>query len=127
MHAVFAVTYALILFFTNFGPNSTTFILPTEIFSTLPWSTCNDISAVGGKCGTIIGVLWFQYSHTSIRSSLLLLAGCNLVGVMFTLALPESKGMSLEDITGEMEEESEPPEESAMVDEAEFIHIMEIS
>ena len=46
---------------------------------------------------------------------------------MFTLALPESKGMSLEDITGEMEEESEPPEESAMVDEAEFIHIVEIS
>ncbi|XBI34876.1 hypothetical protein VPH35_120627 [Triticum aestivum] len=127
MHAGFAVMYALILFFANFGPNSTTFILPTEIFPTRLRSTCNGISAAGGKCGAIIGVLWFQYSHTSIRSSLLLLAGCNLVGVMFTLALPESKGMSLEDITGEMEEESEPPEESATVVEAEFIHSVEIS
>ena len=127
MHTVFAVTYALILFFANFGPNSTTFILPTEIFPTRLRSTCNGISAAGGKCGAIIGVLWFQYSHTSIRSSLLLLAGCNLVGVMFTLALPESKGMSLEDITGEMVEESEPSQESATVAEVvEFIHSVEI-
>ncbi|XP_037424875.1 putative inorganic phosphate transporter 1-13 [Triticum dicoccoides] len=127
MHTGFAVMYALILFFANFGPNSTTFILPTEIFPTRLRSTCNGISAAGGKCGAIIGVLWFQYSQASIRSSLLLLAACNLVGVMFTLALPESKGMSLEDITGEMEEESEPPKESATVAEAEFIHSVEIS
>ncbi|VAH98651.1 unnamed protein product [Triticum turgidum subsp. durum] len=126
MHAGFAIMYALILFFANFGPNSTTFILPTEIFPTRLRSTCNGISAAGGKCGAIIGVLWFQYSHASIRSSLLLLAGCNLVGVMFTLALPESKGMSLEDITGKMEEESEPSQESATVAEVEFIHSMEI-
>ena len=46
---------------------------------------------------------------------------------MFTLEFPECKRMSPEDITGEMEEESEPPEESAMVAEAEFIHIVEIS
>ena len=45
---------------------------------------------------------------------------------MFTLALPESKGMSLEDITGEMEEESEPSQESATIAEVEFIHSVEI-
>ncbi|XP_051214292.1 putative inorganic phosphate transporter 1-13 [Lolium perenne] len=127
MHAGFAIMYAFTLFFANFGPNSTTFILPTEIFPTRLRSTCNGISAAGGKCGAIIGVLWFQYSQTSIRSSLLLLAGCNLVGIMFTLALPETKGMSLEDITGEMDEVSEPSEESATVAEAEFIHSVEIS
>ncbi|XBI06689.1 hypothetical protein VPH35_134679 [Triticum aestivum] len=126
MHSGFASMYALILFFANFGPKSTTFILPTEIFPMRLRSTCNGITAAGGKCGAIIGVLWFQYSHTSIRSSLLLLAGCNLVGVMFTLALPESKGMSLEDITGEMEKESEPSQESATVAEVEFIHNVEI-
>ncbi|XP_047043250.1 putative inorganic phosphate transporter 1-13 [Lolium rigidum] len=127
MHAGFAIMYAFTLFFANFGPNSTTFILPTEIFPTRLRSTCNGISAAGGKCGAIIGVLWFQYSETSTRSSLLLLAGCNLVGILFTLALPETKGMSLEDITGEMEEVSEPSEESATVAEAEFIHSVEIS
>jgi PHS family inorganic phosphate transporter-like MFS transporter len=128
MHAGFAIMYAFILFFANFGPNSTTFILPAEIFPTRLRSTCNGISAAGGKCGAIVSVLWFQYSRTSIRSSLLLLAGCNLVGIMFTLALPETKGMSLEDITGEMEEDqNESSEESVTVAEAEFIHSVEIS
>jgi PHS family inorganic phosphate transporter-like MFS transporter len=47
---------------------------------------------------------------------------------MFTLALPETKGMSLEDITGEMEEDqNESSEESVTVAEAEFIHSVEIS
>ncbi|KQJ81737.1 hypothetical protein BRADI_5g02770v3 [Brachypodium distachyon] len=129
MHAGFATMYAFVFFFANFGPNSTTFILPTEIFPTRLRSTCNGISAAGGKCGAIIGVLWFQYSRTSVQGSLLMLAGCNLVGVMFTLALPEPKGLSLEDITGEMDEGSEQQsEESVAVTavDSEFIHSVEI-
>jgi PHS family inorganic phosphate transporter-like MFS transporter len=41
---------------------------------------------------------------------------------MFTLALPETKGMSLEDITGEIEEMEEQPIGSPPIDGAEFIH-----
>jgi MFS transporter, PHS family, inorganic phosphate transporter len=53
-----------------------------------------------------------------------MLAGCNLVGVIFTLALPESKGMSLEDVTGEIGQRNEelPLESPQMVDGADFIH-----
>ncbi|KAF0892432.1 hypothetical protein E2562_015494 [Oryza meyeriana var. granulata] len=95
--------YAFVLFFANFGPNSTTFILPTEIFPTCLRSTCHGISGAGGKIGAII------------------------VGVVFTLALPESKGMSLEDITGEIEEEDDRTEEqSVVVVGAGFIHNVDL-
>ncbi|TVU07359.1 hypothetical protein EJB05_47410, partial [Eragrostis curvula] len=126
MHVGFAIMYAFIFFFANFGPNSTTFILPTEIFPTRLRSTCHGISGAGGKIGAIIGVLWFVYCRTSIQNSLLMLAGCNLVGVMFTLVLPESKGMSLEDITGEIEEEEELSAGSPVTG-AEFIHSVDLS
>ncbi|PWZ43877.1 putative inorganic phosphate transporter 1-4 [Zea mays] len=120
----FAFMYALIFFFANFGPNSTTFILPAEIFPTRLRSTCHGISGAGGKIGAIVGVLWFLRCRTSIQNSLLMLAGCNLVGVIFTLALPESKGMSLEDVTGEIGQRNEelPLESPQMVDGADFIH-----
>jgi PHS family inorganic phosphate transporter-like MFS transporter len=119
----FAFLYALVFFFANFGPNSTTFILPTEIFPTRLRSTCHGISGAGGKIGAIFGVLWFLRCPISIQNSLLMLAGCNLVGVMFTLALPESKGMSLEDITGEIDDRDEElPFESPQINGGEFIH-----
>lgn len=119
----FAFMYALIFFFAaNFGPNSTTFILPTEIFPTRLRSTCHGISGAGGKIGAIVGVILFLWCRTSMQNLLLMLAGCNLVGVIFTLALPESKGMSLEDITGEIDEQEELPLESPQIDGGEFIH-----
>ncbi|CAL5018151.1 unnamed protein product [Urochloa decumbens] len=122
-HIGFAVIYAFIFFFANFGPNSTTFILPTEIFPTRLRSTCHGISGAVGKIGAIIGVIWFLlYGQHAIQNALLMLAGCNLVGIVFTLALPESKGMSLEDITGEIDEVEELPIGSPGTDEADFIH-----
>ncbi|KAF8680833.1 hypothetical protein HU200_045530 [Digitaria exilis] len=123
-HIGFAIMYASIFFFANFGPNSTTFILPTEIFPTRLRSTCHGISGAVGKIGAIIGVVWFVlYGQGRTQKSLLMLAGCNLIGVMFTLALPESKGMSLEDITGEIDEVQEVPIGSPGIDDgAEFIH-----
>ncbi|CAL5035438.1 unnamed protein product [Urochloa decumbens] len=105
--AGFTVMYGLIFFFANFGPNSTTFIVPTEIFPTRLRSTCHGISGAGGKAGAIVGVLLFQYAGRSILLKLLILASCNLVGIIFTLLLPESKGLSLEDIGGDIQEDVE--------------------
>ncbi|CAD6261311.1 unnamed protein product [Miscanthus lutarioriparius] len=102
-----AVVYGCIFFFANFGPNSTTFIVPTEIFPTRLRSTCHGIAGAGGKAGAIVGVMLFLYAGNSIPLKLLMLAGCNLVGIVFTVFLPESKRMSLEDITGEIQEEME--------------------
>jgi MFS transporter, PHS family, inorganic phosphate transporter len=46
--------YCLCNFFQNFGPNTTTFIVPGEVFPTRYRSTCHGISAASGKVGAII-------------------------------------------------------------------------
>lgn len=46
--------YCLSNFFTNFGPNTTTFILPGEVFPTRYRSTGHGISAAAGKIGAIL-------------------------------------------------------------------------
>jgi PHS family inorganic phosphate transporter-like MFS transporter len=125
-HAGFLAMYSLTFFFANFGPNSTTFIVPAEIFPARLRSTCHGISAACGKAGAIVGAFGFLYAAQStnpaltdagyppgigIRNSLLMLGGINFFGMLFTLLVPESKGKSLEELTGENEEESEQPAE----------------
>jgi len=46
--------YCLCNFFTNFGPNATTFIVPGEVFPTRYRSTGHGISAAVGKIGSVI-------------------------------------------------------------------------
>jgi PHS family inorganic phosphate transporter-like MFS transporter len=46
--------YILAQFFFNFGPNTTTFIIPGECFPTRYRSTGHGISAAAGKIGAII-------------------------------------------------------------------------
>ncbi|WVZ91621.1 hypothetical protein U9M48_037767 [Paspalum notatum var. saurae] len=115
-HVGFVVMYAFTFFFANFGPNATTFIVPAEIFPARLRSTCHGISAASGKLGAIVGSFGFLYLAQSrdpaktdhgyppgigVRYSLFLLAGCNLLGLCFTFLVPESKGKSLEDMSGE--------------------------
>lgn len=46
--------YCLCNFFENFGPNTTTFIVPGEVFPTRYRSTAHGISAGSGKIGAIV-------------------------------------------------------------------------
>lgn len=46
--------FCLCNFFSNFGPNTTTFIVPGEIFPTRYRSTAYGISAAAGKIGSIL-------------------------------------------------------------------------
>ncbi|KAJ1695856.1 hypothetical protein LUZ63_012554 [Rhynchospora breviuscula] len=115
-HIGFVVMYAFTFFFANFGPNSTTFIVPAEIFPARLRSTCHGISAAAGKAGAIVGSFGFLYAAQNrdktktdhgyppgigIRNALFLLAGFDFLGVIFTLLVPETKGKSLEQLTGE--------------------------
>ncbi|GLJ22734.1 hypothetical protein SUGI_0428350 [Cryptomeria japonica] len=64
LHIGFLVIYSLTFFFVNFGPNTTTFIVPAELFPAQLRSTCHGISAAAGKAGavfpgTVIGMLAF--------------------------------------------------------------------
>ncbi|KAL6650429.1 hypothetical protein ACP70R_009354 [Stipagrostis hirtigluma subsp. patula] len=122
----FAVMYGMTFFFANFGPNTTTFIIPAEIFPARLRSTCHGIAGAFGKIGAIVGVFGFLYTEEQYnRIMLFALVGCNLVGLVFTLLLPESKGKSLEEITGEMVEQ-QPQDDAAAVAAAECIHMVHI-
>ncbi|KAG2771778.1 hypothetical protein PC129_g13945 [Phytophthora cactorum] len=57
---LFIILYGLTLFFSNFGPNMSTFVLPTEMFPTPIRSTCHGISAAAGKAGAAIGSFGFS-------------------------------------------------------------------
>ncbi|RLN57948.1 hypothetical protein BBJ28_00002603 [Nothophytophthora sp. Chile5] len=56
----FIILYGLTLFFANFGPNTATFVLPTEMYPTPIRSTCHGISAACGKAGAAIGSFGFS-------------------------------------------------------------------
>lgn len=102
--ALFAVFYGLTLFFANFGPNSTTFVVPAELFPARFRSTCHGISAAAGKAGAIVGAFGIQnYTQdvTGIKKAIVALAFVNLLGFFFTFLVPETKGRSLEEISGE--------------------------
>jgi PHS family inorganic phosphate transporter-like MFS transporter len=57
---LFIILYGLTLFFANFGPNTATFVLPTEMYPTPIRSTCHGFSAACGKAGAAIGSFGFS-------------------------------------------------------------------
>ncbi|KAL5542257.1 hypothetical protein UlMin_009967 [Ulmus minor] len=103
----FVVMYSLTFFFSNFGPNATTFVVPAEIFPARLRSTCHGISAAAGKAGAIVGAFGFPYAEQGIgvRNTLITLGVVNFLGIVFTFLVPESKGRSLEECSGEGDEE----------------------
>ena len=52
---LFVALYGLTFFFANFGPNTTTFVIPSESFPTRARATCHGLSAASGKMGAVIG------------------------------------------------------------------------
>ncbi|CAK9220373.1 unnamed protein product [Sphagnum troendelagicum] len=118
-HIAFIVLYAFTFFFANFGPNATTFIVPAELFPARLRSTCHGLSAAAGKAGAIVGAFGFLYAaqgqHTGqpdpgyprgigVKNSFLLLSIINGAGFFMTFFVPETKGRSLEDLSGENED-----------------------
>src|SRR6266852_3482196 len=57
----FVALYCLANFFQNFGPNSTTFIIPGEVFPTRYRCTGHGISAASGKLGAIVAQVSFSH------------------------------------------------------------------
>ncbi|KAL6185097.1 hypothetical protein ACLB2K_041232 [Fragaria x ananassa] len=113
----FVVMYSLTFFFANFGPNATTFVVPAEIFPARLRSTCHGISAAAGKAGAIVGAFGFQYAEKGIgvKNTLIILGVVNFLGLLFTFLVPESKGKSLEEMSGEGEENETETQSSQQV------------
>ncbi|CBI22559.3 unnamed protein product, partial [Vitis vinifera] len=103
---LFAVLYGLTFFFANFGPNSTTFVLPAELFPTRVRSTCHAMSAAAGKAGAMIGAFvvatyTLDGKANEIRIAMITMACTNMLGFFCTFLVTETKGRSLEEISGE--------------------------
>ena len=96
---MFLVLYALTFFFANFGPNSTTFFIPAEVFATKFRSTLHGVSAATGKLGAVVGAFGFGALQLKFgtRVTLVALAIVNFIGMLFTTLVPETKQMHLDD------------------------------
>ncbi|KAG0619395.1 hypothetical protein M758_4G136500 [Ceratodon purpureus] len=123
-HIGFVILYALTFFFANFGPNSTTFIVPAELFPARFRSTCHGISAAAGKAGAIVGAFGFLYAQQNqnpklvdagyhkgigIKNALIALGVINALGFFCTFMVPETNQRSLEEISGENEDAAVEP------------------
>ncbi|GCE19847.1 hypothetical protein KDK_36470 [Dictyobacter kobayashii] len=64
--APFLLAYGVSYFFTEFGPNVTTFVYPAEIFPVMVRSTAHGLAAALGKVGAFIGALAFRSSWHNI-------------------------------------------------------------
>ncbi|KAF2559721.1 hypothetical protein F2Q68_00014279 [Brassica cretica] len=110
----FMVLYGLVFFFCNFGPNTTTFIIPAELFPARFRSTCHVISGAAGKLGAIVGTVGFLWATKKVedgddinqvypnanrmRTVFLILGGVCIVGMFVTYFFTkETMGRSLEE------------------------------
>ena len=97
---VFIALFTIAQFFFNFGPNVTTFVIPSELFPTRFRSTCHGISAACGKVGAIVGVAVIgPYFTSSPQAVLATYALVMVTGFAATALLPETKGLELEELS----------------------------
>jgi PHS family inorganic phosphate transporter-like MFS transporter len=109
----FLLIYGFSYFFSEFGPNATTFVYPSEIFPVRVRTTGHGISAAMGKIGGFLGVFtfpFFMHWHglTAAEGTAALVSCAGLV--VTAVLLPETKGKSLEELS---EEPATPVERAA--------------
>jgi PHS family inorganic phosphate transporter-like MFS transporter len=100
--APFLAILGLSYFFIEFGPNTTTFVLPSEVFPVSVRTTGHGMAAGIGKLGAFVGVFLVPVlqDHIGLRG-LLAVAGISaIVGFAVTTVLPEPAQRTLEDVGG---------------------------
>ncbi|RDB17325.1 Inorganic phosphate transporter PHO84 [Hypsizygus marmoreus] len=106
----FVVLYCFANFFQNFGPNTTTFLVPGEAFPTRYRSTAHGISAASGKLGAIVAQVGFAQlkdiggTNMFVKHILEIFALFMLTGIFSTLLIPETKLRTLEELSNEKQE-----------------------
>ena len=96
--AIFGLSY----FFIEFGPNTTTFVYPAEIFPVRVRTTSHGVAAASGKIGAFVGTyaLTALLPRIGLGKTSALVATVAVLGALITITtLPEPKGQSLEEIT----------------------------
>jgi MFS family permease len=101
-HNVFLVFTGFILFNTlmNAGPNTTTYVLPSEIFPTQIRATAHGLASASGKVGATVGIFFLPILKASLGlgPTLLIVGSAAVLGAAVTwLAAIETMGRSLEE------------------------------
>jgi MFS family permease len=101
--APFLAIFGLSYFFIEFGPNTTTFVLPSEVFPVSVRTTGHGLAAGIGKLGAFIGVFLVPQLQKDIglRGMLIVAGGAAILGYLLTMVLPEPARRTLEDVSGE--------------------------
>jgi PHS family inorganic phosphate transporter-like MFS transporter len=108
----FILLYGISYFFTEFGPNTTTFVYPAEIFPVEVRTTAHGLSAGAGKIGAFAGAYLFPdmlASSLGVRGAEIVAGIVAAAGLLVTVALlPEPKGRSLEDLSAQAMAPAQP-------------------
>jgi PHS family inorganic phosphate transporter-like MFS transporter len=100
----FVLLYGLTFFFANMGPNTTTFVVPSEVFRPEVRATCHGISAASGKLGAVVGnalMAFILHGSSNGPAATLIFSGVvSLLGLLLSLStlVPETCGRTLEEI-----------------------------
>eukprot|EP01092_Planopodium_desertum_P006520 TRINITY_DN2716_c0_g1_i1.p1 TRINITY_DN2716_c0_g1~~TRINITY_DN2716_c0_g1_i1.p1 ORF type:complete len:176 (+),score=16.32 TRINITY_DN2716_c0_g1_i1:73-528(+) len=90
--AIFIVLYGLSFFFSNFGPNTSTYAISGEVFPSTVAATCHGISSAFGKLGAFIGSAIFSPVYTKYGAAITFY-GCAVVallGLLLTFLITDS-------------------------------------
>ena len=90
------VCLALTQFWFNFGPNTSTFIIPAEVFPSRVRGFAHGVSAATGKLGAILSALLFNYLSKpeviGLANVLWIFFACQLLGAVITyFMIPETR------------------------------------
>lgn len=111
--AVLVILYGLTFLFANWGPNTTTYVIPSEVFPTRARATCHGISAASGKLGAVVGSYGIgamealgkadtasgALNTLGLRYVLVACGIISIIGSVWSLAFtPNMEGVSMEDI-----------------------------
>ncbi|GKY94942.1 hypothetical protein MPSEU_000459100 [Mayamaea pseudoterrestris] len=79
--ALLILLYGLTFFFANYGPNTTTFVLPALVYAAPCRATLNGASAAAGKLGALVGAALFApMAHTFGNEAVMLV--CSVVALV---------------------------------------------
>ncbi len=104
---IFLLIYSLTFLFSNFGPNTTTFVIPGEIYPAEVRATCHGLSAACGKLGAATGAYFFPMilgpggasnpTSAGLRQCMFICSFIAVLGAVVThLFIPRYDGSDLE-------------------------------
>lgn len=100
---LFVVLYGATFFFSNFGPNVTTYTIPAEVFPDNIAATCFGISAAFGKLGALLGTALFGVIKDAfgVPAVFGICAVLSVLGLLLTILVTQDTQQKIEIVTGE--------------------------